>query len=735
MNTADAPDGKWDERSSDHEPVSRDIVLRSEQVQRAIYNISEAAQDAENLERLYQRIHEIIKGLMPAHNFYLALHDPISDQHYYAYHMDEVDPRPAPRKMETGLNGYVLRTGKALLANRESMTNPRNEWRLQSGSPSAIWLGVPLSARSRTIGVMAVQNYHDERAYGEGEKQILTFVAEQIASAIERKRRERIQSATFEISEAVLGTEDLDSLYTRIHQIVKGLMSAENFYIALVDATGELVTFPYFVDQFSATAPPPGKLNTGLTGYVLRTQKALLVSRRRNPLKERGADGVILEGLEFPYIESGAPAAIWLGVPLTVRGKTIGVMAVQDYHDDMAYGEDEKQILTFVAGQIASAIDRKRAEQALRESEEKFRALFEASSQGVMLHDQEKFLECNPATLRILGYNSREELLGKHPAQTSAPIQPGGERADVLAKRYIDECMTHGSARFDWLARSPAGRDVPIEVLLTRIQWGGRQLIQAVIHDITERKNAEAELLKALAREKELGQLKTNFVSMVSHEFRTPLGILMSSAEILRDYLEQLEPAERERHLQSIHKNTRRMAELMEEVLLLGRFDAGRMNFEPQPIDLRAVCERIASEVSSATGRVCPIQLHFKMSAPSASADERLLRHIFTNLLTNAVKYSEPGAPVDFIVEHDQFKATCLVRDRGIGIPEADQSWLFNAFHRARNVGNRPGTGLGLVIVKRCVELHDGKISVESKPGEGTTFTVVLPVFCVKQNS
>jgi PAS domain S-box-containing protein len=394
----------------------------------------------------------------------------------------------------------------------------------------------------------------------------------------------------------------------------------------------------------------------------------------------------------------------------------------------MAYGEDEKQILTFVAGQIALAIDRKRAEQALRESEEKFRALFEASSQGVMLHDEEKFLEVNPATLRILGYNSASEIVGKHPSETSAPIQPNGERAEVLARQYIEECMANGSAHFDWLARSPAGRDVPIEVILTRIPWSGRQMIQAVIYDNTERKNAEAELQKALAREKELGQLKTNFVSMVSHEFRTPLGIIMSSAEILRDYLERLEPAERERHLQSIHKNTRRMAELMEEVLLLGRFDAGKMSFEPVPLDLRGLCERMVAEVLSATGAVCPIALHFRVPTNETKADERLLRHIFTNLLTNAVKYSEPGSPVDFVVESVGRNIICSVRDRGIGIPEADQPWLFSAFQRGRNVGNRPGSGLGLVIVKRCAELHGGSVSLQSKPGDGTTAAVTIPL-------
>jgi signal transduction histidine kinase len=272
-------------------------------------------------------------------------------------------------------------------------------------------------------------------------------------------------------------------------------------------------------------------------------------------------------------------------------------------------------------------------------------------------------------------------------------------------------------------------------VILTRIPWSGRQMIQAVIHDITERKNAEAELQKALAREKELGQLKTNFVSMVSHEFRTPLGIIMSSAEILRDYLERLEPVERERHLQSIHKNTRRMADLMEEVLLLGRFDAGKMSFEPVPLDLRGLCERIVSEVLSATGAVCPIALEFHSGASETRADERLLRHIFTNLLTNAVKYSEPGTRVEFTMESARSGILCRVRDRGIGIPEADLPWLFNAFQRGRNVGNRPGSGLGLVIVKRCAELHGGTVSLQSKPGDGTTAIVTLPIFLNKPSA
>jgi len=246
--------------------------------------------------------------------------------------------------------------------------------------------------------------------------------------------------------------------------------------------------------------------------------------------------------------------------------------------------------------------------------------------------------------------------------------------------------------------------------------------------DITQRKQAETELRRTLAREKELGQLRSNFVSMVSHEFRTPLGIIQSSAEILDDYLDQLDPAERQLHLQSIHKNTRRMSLLMEEVLLIGSLDAGKMEFKPAPLDLPAFVRKLVDEVLSATSRRCPIKLSINEIPVEIQADERLLRHIFTNLLTNAVKYSDAGDPVRFEIRSAEAEIVFTIRDQGIGIPEADREWLFNAFHRGHNVNDRPGTGLGLVIVKRCVDLHGGQIKVESEVGQGTVMTVSLPI-------
>jgi len=153
------------------------------------------------------------------------------------------------------------------------------------------------------------------------------------------------------------------------------------------------------------------------------------------------------------------------------------------------------------------------------------------------------------------------------------------------------------------------------------------------------------------------------------------------------------------------------------------------MECKPVPMDLPAFCKRLTDELLSVTNRQCPIEFEGHPMPGEAEADEALLRHIFTNLLTNAVKYSKPDSPVLFALRYKESQAVFTVKDQGVGIPEADQEWIFKAFHRGQNVGNVPGTGLGLTIVKRCVELHGGKIKCQSTEGVGTTFTVTLPLF------
>jgi signal transduction histidine kinase len=252
---------------------------------------------------------------------------------------------------------------------------------------------------------------------------------------------------------------------------------------------------------------------------------------------------------------------------------------------------------------------------------------------------------------------------------------------------------------------------------------------QSLQSEVEVRKRAEAELARALEVEKELSQLRSRFVSMVSHEFRTPLGIIMSAAEILRKYADRLTPERRVEHLQEISDATKHMSGMMEQVLLLGRVESGRVAFRPTPLDLAALCRKLADEQFSAANGRCPIQFSAGTLNGAAAGDEGLLRQIFTNLLSNAVKYSPAGSAVEFSLEQSKQDAVFTVRDHGIGIPAAEATRLFTAFHRCANVGEIPGTGLGLLIVKRCVELHGGQITFESREGNGTTFTVRLPLF------
>jgi signal transduction histidine kinase len=302
---------------------------------------------------------------------------------------------------------------------------------------------------------------------------------------------------------------------------------------------------------------------------------------------------------------------------------------------------------------------------------------------------------------------------------------------DISARAAVDRGDELGAlaGSFNEMATRVASRDAELRQLNQDLE----QRVALRTSELTEANRrldaGREEALRLLARERELRQLKSDFVSLVSHEFRTPLEIIMSSADNLQRYHDRLAPEKREQLLGTIHKSVRRMADMMEEALVLGRFDSGKMQFNPVPFDLHAFCHRVSDEIQSATGGRCPIEVHTDGVPQTAHGDENVLRHILSNLLSNAVKYSPPNQTVVLAVSREANEAVFRVVDRGCGIPMPDHERLFQAFHRGSNVRQIPGTGLGLVIVQRCVDLHSGKIGFETVEGEGTTFTVRLPLF------
>lgn len=252
--------------------------------------------------------------------------------------------------------------------------------------------------------------------------------------------------------------------------------------------------------------------------------------------------------------------------------------------------------------------------------------------------------------------------------------------------------------------------------------------LDGIATDITERKQAEAEMQKALDREKELSELKSRFVSMSSHEFRTPLSTILLSAGMLERYSATWSEEKRQKHFLRIQGAVKHMTNLLDDVLLLGKAEAQKLNFVPTLLNLNEFCRDLIEEMRfSISDRRTLVFLEPPQVIP-AYIDKKLLRSILSNLLSNAIKYSLEGGKIELELSSCQDNAIFHVRDQGIGIPLEDQKHLFESFYRARNVMNIPGTGLGLAIAKRCIDSHGGKVTVVSQPEIGTIFTVFLPL-------
>jgi signal transduction histidine kinase len=245
--------------------------------------------------------------------------------------------------------------------------------------------------------------------------------------------------------------------------------------------------------------------------------------------------------------------------------------------------------------------------------------------------------------------------------------------------------------------------------------------------DITERKNAEMEIRHSLMKAQEINELKSRFIAVVSHEFRTPLTTILTAGELLEHYSQQWPIEKTQSYLRQIQNSVNRMTELLEDVLVINAEEAGKLKINPVSLDIVFFCQSLLEELRLGSGRNHPLLFHSPLTHQLVTLDEKLLRLILSNLISNALKYSAPGNPVEIHLSAYQGHIQLVVQDRGIGIPPEDLQYLFDLFHRAHNVGTTPGTGLGLAIVKKAVDLHGGTVEVQSEVGRGTQFTVTLP--------
>lgn len=370
-----------------------------------------------------------------------------------------------------------------------------------------------------------------------------------------------------------------------------------------------------------------------------------------------------------------------------------------------------------------------------REVEQKLKMLDDilyASPVKIYLIDRTgKYLYASPAGAEILGLE-QAEIVGKtwqqlgFPASIMETIDAQREKVSIAKSPIADECSlptVKGVRNYEYTISPMLDTQTGVDAVVLTLK------------DITKHKEAEAEINKALAKQREINEVKARLLSIVSHEIRNPLTNIFSSAELLTNYAQNWDEQRKKQQLQHIQASVKQINNLFNDLLLVSKAEAGKLQVNPALLDLENFSRQLVEQMQSSVGNKHTLTFSIEGKHTSACLDEKLLWSILTNLLSNAIKYSPAGSNIEFNLICQGREAVFQVKDTGIGIPKKDREQLFDWFRRGSNVGKVEGIGLGLSIVKQCVDLHNGNIVVESEEGMGTRITVSLPLRQMRSRS
>jgi PAS domain S-box-containing protein len=456
------------------------------------------------------------------------------------------------------------------------------------------------------------------------------------------------------------------------------------------------------------------KLGKGLTAHVFRSGRSMLLTQKS--IKELVDQGEI--------ILVGTLPAVWLGVPLRTSAETVGVLVVQSYENEQAYSTRDLEFLSSVGDQIALTIERKRMEEQLRESEEKYRTILESIEDGYFEVDLEgTYSFLNDGFCRI-SERSQEELLGQNYKAFLA-----SESAGMLEaySRVLETGEALRAFEYEITRKDGTKKFVEESVTLKRDAAGEPIGFMGIRRDCTERKQVGVALEKARDAALESARLKSEFLANMSHEIRTPMNGVIGMTGLLLD----TELTEDQREIaETISSSGDALLTIINDILDFSKIEAGKLEFETLDFDISSVVEGTVEllaekarskhiELASLVHRDVPRKLR---------GDPGRLRQILTNLVGNALKFTDHGEVVVRAEKASETKRDVVIRysvsDTGIGISEAAQRNLFQPFTQADGSTTRKygGTGLGLAISKQLVELMGGQIGVTSMPGKGSTF-------------
>lgn len=433
-----------------------------------------------------------------------------------------------------------------------------------------------------------------------------------------------------------------------------------------------------------------------------------------------------------PLVTGEPHIRFYAGAPLvTPDGHRLGTLCIID-REPRSLTPSQKAMLADLAALVMDELDlrlevqqRRRVERALQASERRYRGLVEHATDWIWEIDADnRFTYVSPSVTKLLGYDP-EELVGMPLRRVVAP-EDASRSADLLARCRREQAafsleMIH--------LRHRDGHDVYAELSGTPVDGRGAEgSIQGIAHDVSVHHEAEASLQLALDRAHALSDLKSRFVSIVSHEFRGPLTAIQVAAEVLQQLTRETATPRIQAQTERIQRSILRLTDLIDDVLDLGSLEGVERRTLADTIDVAESLRQLAADVQIGLDT----EHRFEIAVPDAAVrlrtDAGLFRLIFSNLFSNALKYSASGSTVRVDVQADGSDVVIAVGDEGIGIPEADLPELFGPFYRASNAAETRGTGLGLSIVKQAVELCGGSVDVASVLGEGTVFSIAFPV-------
>lgn len=376
---------------------------------------------------------------------------------------------------------------------------------------------------------------------------------------------------------------------------------------------------------------------------------------------------------------------------------------------------------------------RLRAESELRESEEKFRILFERSMDAILILDNGRFVDCNRAALDMMRSNSKESLLQMQPSWISPPVQPDGSPSEEAASVISGIAHDQGMHRFEWMHRRMDGEDFPVEVTMLKVPLGGREVFYVMWRDISRQKQVERELVAAKEEAEAAARARTEFLANISHEIRTPLNAVIGFSELLRTGVRD---ESLQRYAEAIRVAGSSLLSLLNDILDLSRIEAGRMILCQETVDLSHLLREIAQVfLVSAETKGIDILVNLDASIPPGlQLDGARLRQALLNVVGNAVKFTQRGSveirseAVPCTRAEGDLDILVQVRDTGIGIPPEALPRIFDAFTQATSQSDRiyGGSGLGLAITRKLLELMDGDIGVTENEGGGSLFAIRL---------